>query len=210
MESCGLERVRLEPVMVPHWVRGAAEEASIVGRPGEAPIPLRVCALGGSVGDARRGDHRSRPRGPLVRRAPFRGRQGPGQDHLLQPGVRYVPLQPLLGLHGRGRPARGRGDRGGQGGGDRGPGPVHDLSARRLAPHRRDVLLAGSEQGPGGGPEHARGQSPERRARPRPGPPGPSEDELPDAPRRPLEQRPGRDRGTRTSRRGGGDRRTPR
>jgi Zn-dependent M28 family amino/carboxypeptidase len=49
MESSGLERVRLEPVMVPHWVRGAAEEASLVRRPGEAPIPLRICALGGSV-----------------------------------------------------------------------------------------------------------------------------------------------------------------
>jgi carboxypeptidase Q len=47
-ESLGLERVRLEPVMVPHWVRGPVEEASII-LAGER-VPLRVCALGGSVG----------------------------------------------------------------------------------------------------------------------------------------------------------------
>jgi Zn-dependent M28 family amino/carboxypeptidase len=35
--------------MVPRWVRGEAEEAKILGRSGGAPIPLRVCALGGSV-----------------------------------------------------------------------------------------------------------------------------------------------------------------
>jgi carboxypeptidase Q len=50
MEGVGLERVRLEPVMVPHWVRGAAEEVSYSRSTDPARVPLRACALGGSVG----------------------------------------------------------------------------------------------------------------------------------------------------------------
>ncbi len=52
LESSGLERVRLEPVMVPHWVRGSVEEASMIlaGRGSIERVPLHVCALGGSVG----------------------------------------------------------------------------------------------------------------------------------------------------------------
>jgi Zn-dependent M28 family amino/carboxypeptidase len=49
MESCELERVRLEPVMVPHWERGPAEEASVILSSGSPRIPIRICALGGSV-----------------------------------------------------------------------------------------------------------------------------------------------------------------
>lgn len=45
MRESGLQNVRAEPVMVPHWRRGA-ETASIVG---DDPAPLRVTALGGSV-----------------------------------------------------------------------------------------------------------------------------------------------------------------
>jgi hypothetical protein len=50
MEHLGLDRVRLEPVMVPHWVRGAPEQASFTGSAVGASVPLRACALGGSVG----------------------------------------------------------------------------------------------------------------------------------------------------------------
>ncbi|MCB9884102.1 MAG: M20/M25/M40 family metallo-hydrolase [Planctomycetes bacterium] len=45
MRAIGLQNVRAEPVMVPHWQRGA-ETAAIVGADG---VPLRVTALGGSV-----------------------------------------------------------------------------------------------------------------------------------------------------------------
>ena len=48
MRSLGLENVRAEPCMVPHWVRGE-ERAEIVGGPTQ---PLRVTALGGSIGTA--------------------------------------------------------------------------------------------------------------------------------------------------------------
>jgi len=48
MERRGFERVRLEPVIVPHWVRGPVEKAEIL-IPGRRPIPLSVCALGGSI-----------------------------------------------------------------------------------------------------------------------------------------------------------------
>ncbi len=46
MREDGLERVRLQPVMVPHWVRGP-ESAEMV-EPG--PEPLFMLGLGGSVG----------------------------------------------------------------------------------------------------------------------------------------------------------------
>jgi carboxypeptidase Q len=46
MREDGLERVRLQPVMVPHWVRG--EEHAVMLEPG--PRPLHVLGLGQSVG----------------------------------------------------------------------------------------------------------------------------------------------------------------
>lgn len=46
MKTEGLEKVWLQPVKVPHWVRGAAE-AKVVS-PREKPLP--ILALGGSVG----------------------------------------------------------------------------------------------------------------------------------------------------------------
>jgi carboxypeptidase Q len=46
MKKDGLENVRLEKVMVPHWVRGA-ESAEIVG---PFPQQIMMAALGGSVG----------------------------------------------------------------------------------------------------------------------------------------------------------------
>jgi carboxypeptidase Q len=47
MHSAGLGEVRVESVLVPHWVRGAVERARILG---SHPVELSVCALGGSVG----------------------------------------------------------------------------------------------------------------------------------------------------------------
>jgi carboxypeptidase Q len=48
MENLGFDRVHLEPVTVPHWVRGPVEEASIVTGSGRK-IALNICALGGSI-----------------------------------------------------------------------------------------------------------------------------------------------------------------
>jgi carboxypeptidase Q len=42
--------VKLQPVMVPHWVRGQQEVAKIVNSKKQGTVDLRVCALGGSVG----------------------------------------------------------------------------------------------------------------------------------------------------------------
>ena len=50
MRSAGLENVREIPCMVPHWVRGKTENATLNGNE-----KLSVCALGGSVGTAKGG-----------------------------------------------------------------------------------------------------------------------------------------------------------
>lgn len=47
LEKIGLDKVWLQPVMVPKWERGAAEKAYIEGPDGKIEVP--VCALGGSV-----------------------------------------------------------------------------------------------------------------------------------------------------------------
>ncbi|MDU0370251.1 M20/M25/M40 family metallo-hydrolase [Hymenobacter endophyticus] len=49
MEKMGLDRVYLQEVMVPRWVRGAPEKAQVRGSKGKG-LALNVCALGGSVG----------------------------------------------------------------------------------------------------------------------------------------------------------------
>ncbi len=49
MEELGFDRVRPEPVMVPHWVRGPIEEASIINSPSIGNKRLKVCALGGTI-----------------------------------------------------------------------------------------------------------------------------------------------------------------
>ena len=46
LRELGCDDVRQEPAMVPHWVRGE-ETAAIVS---DEPMPLRVTALGGSIG----------------------------------------------------------------------------------------------------------------------------------------------------------------
>ncbi|HUI11080.1 MAG TPA: M28 family peptidase [Bacteroidota bacterium] len=48
MIARGFERVHLERVVVPHWVRGSVERAFLLLH-GKRPRPLAVCALGGSI-----------------------------------------------------------------------------------------------------------------------------------------------------------------
>ena len=48
LDSLGLDRVWLQPVMVPKWVRGTPEFAFIELEPGET-IAVNICALGGSM-----------------------------------------------------------------------------------------------------------------------------------------------------------------
>ena len=48
LEKVGLDKVWLQPVMVPKWVRGAPEFAYIETEPGKT-INVNICALGGSV-----------------------------------------------------------------------------------------------------------------------------------------------------------------
>jgi len=47
MEEYGFDSVYLQPVMVPHWVRGEKEKGSIMV--GKSTIPVAIAALGGSV-----------------------------------------------------------------------------------------------------------------------------------------------------------------
>jgi Zn-dependent M28 family amino/carboxypeptidase len=49
MKRLGFDRVWTEKVMVPHWVRGSVEEATLLGDPKLGDVPLTVCALGGSI-----------------------------------------------------------------------------------------------------------------------------------------------------------------
>ena len=49
MEQMAFDSVWLQPVMVPHWVRGQKEVGTIRGSRGKE-ISVNVCALGGSVG----------------------------------------------------------------------------------------------------------------------------------------------------------------
>lgn len=49
MARLQFDNVRLQPVMVPHWVRGPVEEAAILNSPTVGTVPLTVCALGGSI-----------------------------------------------------------------------------------------------------------------------------------------------------------------
>tara|TARA_R110001583_G_scaffold33902_14_gene114337 strand:+ start:1833 stop:3212 length:1380 start_codon:yes stop_codon:yes gene_type:complete len=48
LDKLGLDKVWLQPVMVPKWVRGAKEYAFIESVPGKT-ISVNICALGGSV-----------------------------------------------------------------------------------------------------------------------------------------------------------------
>jgi len=48
LDKLGLDKVWLQPVMVPKWVRGAKEYAFIESEPGKT-TSVNICALGGSV-----------------------------------------------------------------------------------------------------------------------------------------------------------------
>lgn len=50
MEDYGFDSVWLQPVMVPHWVRGQKEIGRIINSKKMGTVELSVCALGGSVG----------------------------------------------------------------------------------------------------------------------------------------------------------------
>jgi carboxypeptidase Q len=54
MKEMGADTVYLQPCMVPHWVRGAKENAIMVDASGK-PLSLNVCALGNSVGTGKAG-----------------------------------------------------------------------------------------------------------------------------------------------------------
>jgi Zn-dependent M28 family amino/carboxypeptidase len=50
MESYGFDSVWMQPVMVPHWVRGKKEVARIIKSKKGGNVDVNVCALGGSIG----------------------------------------------------------------------------------------------------------------------------------------------------------------
>ena len=53
MESYGFDKVYLQPVMVPHWVRGAKEEGAIIK--GDKKISVHIAALGMTVATPKNG-----------------------------------------------------------------------------------------------------------------------------------------------------------
>jgi len=50
LDTLGLDSVWLQPCMVPHWVRGEAEQVRVVGSKKFGSFPLAALALGGSIG----------------------------------------------------------------------------------------------------------------------------------------------------------------
>ena len=50
MEDFGFDSVWLQPVMVPHWVRGQKEIGRVLNSKKMGTVDMNVCALGGSVG----------------------------------------------------------------------------------------------------------------------------------------------------------------
>ncbi len=50
MQDYGFDSVWLQPVMVPHWVRGQKEIARIINSKRVGSLDINVCALGGSIG----------------------------------------------------------------------------------------------------------------------------------------------------------------
>lgn len=50
LDTLGLDSVWLQPVMVPHWVRGEKEQARILSPDYLGTKEVNICALGGSVG----------------------------------------------------------------------------------------------------------------------------------------------------------------
>lgn len=50
MQDYEFDSVWLQPVMVPHWVRGQKEEGRIINSKKMGTVSVNICALGGSVG----------------------------------------------------------------------------------------------------------------------------------------------------------------
>lgn len=57
MESFGFDTVYLQPVMVPHWVRGKKEIVRVVNSPSLGNLELNSIAIGNSVGTGAAGVH---------------------------------------------------------------------------------------------------------------------------------------------------------
>lgn len=55
LDTMGLDSVWLQPVMVPHWVRGAAEQVTVAATAKRAKLSLHALALGGSVATPKTG-----------------------------------------------------------------------------------------------------------------------------------------------------------
>lgn len=55
LDTLGLDKVYLQEVMVPHWVRGEKETAKILNSKRLGNVDFRVCALGNSVGTGEKG-----------------------------------------------------------------------------------------------------------------------------------------------------------
>ena len=55
MGQLGFDNVHLEPVLVPHWVRGKNEEGTVLASGKRRAISLNITALGGSIGTSVQG-----------------------------------------------------------------------------------------------------------------------------------------------------------
>jgi carboxypeptidase Q len=56
LDTLGLDSVWLQPCMVPHWVRGEAEQVRVLGSKKSGTFPLAALALGGSIGGKAQAD----------------------------------------------------------------------------------------------------------------------------------------------------------
>ncbi|KAA9339721.1 M20/M25/M40 family metallo-hydrolase [Hymenobacter busanensis] len=96
MEKLGFDRVYLQEVIVPHWVRGAKEKAEVKSKKlGKTP-KINLCALGGSVGgNAKAGVVEVRSWDELAKLpdAQVKGKfvffNRPFDDKLIEPGAAY-------------------------------------------------------------------------------------------------------------------------
>lgn len=97
MEKAGFDRVYLQEVMVPHWVRGGKERGEIIGNKDKG-IRVAVCALGGSVGTGGKlkagvvevhslDEVRNLPEAAVKGKFVFYNR--PFDDALIEPGTAY-------------------------------------------------------------------------------------------------------------------------
>ena len=50
MQDFGFDSVWLQPVLVPHWVRGQQEIGRVINSKKMGTVSVNVCALGGSIG----------------------------------------------------------------------------------------------------------------------------------------------------------------